>query len=141
MMGLNDAVDALTAVMKTVAPFRSVSLQASFPSDIGDQPALFIIAPEIEFAPRVARGAPPKRTILVDIWIFDKPIETPETFGSTLRDYIDAVDTALRVPPGFATQTLGGAVSNCWIEGKVMAVPGHQTGQAFLTIPVRIEIP
>jgi hypothetical protein len=45
-------------------------------------------------------------------------------------------------PTGRAeTQTLGGLVSHCWIEGRIEMDSGDNDGQAKAIIPIRILVP
>jgi hypothetical protein len=132
---------ALVALMKTVAPFRSVSCKADFPDQLPDQPLCVIIFRNNEYPARVASGAPPKKTIHADIWIWDRPDDPPEEFGATMDDYVDTLDNVLGINVMGMPQTLGGLVQHIQIEGEVIPDYGHTTGQGVIKVPVKILIP
>ena len=54
---------------------------------------------------------------------------------------LDAIEDALRPPPGQETQTLGGLVHHCWIEGDVFRDSGDLDGQGCITVPIRVLVP
>lgn len=141
MTTLNQAINAFVALVQTIAPFKTVSLRATFASEIGDTPALYVIVPEIEFPQRAAPGMPPRRVIRGDIWVFDEPDENPLTFGSTQRDQLDALATALGPTVFGGPQNLGGLVAHAQLEGKATMHPGHMTEKSMFTVPFEILLP
>lgn len=54
---------------------------------------------------------------------------------------LDALDAALLPPPGFETQTLGGLVHHCYIEGTIFRDAGDLDGQGVMVIPIKILVP
>jgi hypothetical protein len=56
-----------------------------------------------------------------------------------MNPLIDAV-TAMLAPAAGANsrQTLGGLVSHCWIDGKVMKDPRDMYGDGLALIPIKI---
>lgn len=101
------------------------------------QPAIFLRNVGDEYPQRPARGLPAKVTIKAEIWIYTKvgPDDVP---GSSINGLVDAVEAALQPATGAETQTLGGLVSHCWIEGEIMMDPGDIDGQAKAIIPIKI---
>ena len=75
----------------------------------------------------------------VDLYIYTAPgMDSGITPISVLNPLIDAVDAALAPSPVTRRQTLGGLVSHCWIDGKIMKDPGDIDGDGIAVIPVKI---
>jgi hypothetical protein len=76
----------------------------------------------------------------VDLYIYTAPgMDSGVTPISILNPLIDAVDAALKPSPATpGRQTLGGLVSNCYIDGKVMKDPGDLDGDGIAVIPIKI---
>jgi hypothetical protein len=58
-----------------------------------------------------------------------------------LNDYLDALEAVLRPAPGQPTQTLGGLVHHCFIDGEILKVPGDDDGQGMAVIRITILVP
>jgi hypothetical protein len=56
---------------------------------------------------------------------------------TVLDPLLDAADAALAPNPVTRRQTLGGLVSHCWIEGKIMKDPGDIDSDWIAVIPVK----
>jgi hypothetical protein len=75
----------------------------------------------------------------VDLYIYTAPgADSGVTPISLLNPLLDAVDAALAPSPVTRRQTLGGLVSHCYIDGKVMKDPGDIDGDGIAVIPVKI---
>lgn len=75
----------------------------------------------------------------VDLFIYTAPgMDSGVTPVSIMNPLLDAIDTALKPSPINNRQTLGGLVSHCWIDGKVMKDPGDIDGDGIAVIPVKI---
>ena len=99
--------------------FRTTGRRLLLWSAVAAQPALFLRDVRDEYPPRAARGLPAKVTIHAEIWIYVKVGEDPKTSpGAALNVLIDAIEAALQPTTAAGVQTLGGAVSHCWIEGN-----------------------
>jgi hypothetical protein len=59
----------------------------------------------------------------------------------TNNQILDAAQAILAPPPGFETQTLGGLVHHCWIEGTILKDPGDLDGDALIIVPIHILVP
>jgi hypothetical protein len=85
---------------------------------------------------------PPKRTILAEIWVYTDvgkdPNANPE---AAINDIVDAIEAALAPSVVSGVQTLGGLVSNAWIEGEIDQFPGVLDGIAKAIVPVKILVP
>lgn len=59
----------------------------------------------------------------------------PATLANTL---LDAVELSLRSPAPYEPQTLGGLVTNAFIDGEILIDDGSNDGQGVLAIPITI---
>jgi len=76
----------------------------------------------------------------VELYVYTAPgMDSGVTPISILNPLIDAIDAALRPGPASnGRQTLGGLVSHCYIDGKVMKDPGDIDGDGIAVIPIKI---
>lgn len=110
------------------------------------QPALFI-AVTLEETKQGAIGVPGHTVMEATLIVYcqgpaidEAPGEETMLAESTLNGLLEDIDTALA--PGIdGTQTLGGLVTHCWIEGQVFKDPGILSNQAMAVVPVRMLIP
>ncbi len=123
------------------------------------QPALYLFdgvgfgGGRIKYDPR-GRGTPQVRTMLRTILIYAQApgggtADGPEAgipCGTIYAPLQEAIDAAFSEEVGDGpggTQTLGGLVSHCWIEGDAIWVPTEidPGGQGMVAIPVSIMLP
>lgn len=138
---------ALFAKLTASASFETAARRPYLPPDNTvavplNQPAIFLVEGDEEQTQR--RNLPNTAVLTGQIWIYCKTPD-PQTPGATiLNPLLDAVDAAM-APDDVAqnVMTLGGLVTHCWIEGKVIKVVGdlNPDGQCFASIPVRILVP
>lgn len=87
---------------------------------------------------------PAQRTIMYECLIFiSKGMDentVPIDQLNELIDLIDPVSGGVLKPDNILAgrQTLGGLVYDCYIEGKILKVPGDLDGQGMATIPIKI---
>lgn len=106
-----------------------------------DKPALFLHERGDTYI-RAGEAVPEAVTIEADIFIYVDAGKDPGVIpASILNSLIDAVDTALAPNHLTGMQTLGGLVSHCWIEGKIMKDTGDLDGDGVAVIPVKILVP
>jgi hypothetical protein len=75
----------------------------------------------------------------VDLYIYTAPGMAAGVIPiSILNPLVDAVDAALAPSKVTNRQTLGGLVSHCYIDGKIMKDPGDIDGDGIAVIPVKI---
>lgn len=98
-------------------------------------------------------AGPVKRTLMRTVVIYAiKPgSNTPDGTDMTsigasyMNPLIESVENVIEQDDNlsFGTNTLGGLVRHCWVEGDGLLIPGDidQTGLAMQTIPVKILIP
>lgn len=106
-----------------------------------DQPALFVTehAENIAFASETLPG---KTTLNVDLFVYISSGQDPQTIPARdLNIALDALTEALAPPPGSDSQTLGGLVYHCRIEGRIVKDPGDLDGQGLALVPLKILAP
>jgi hypothetical protein len=134
---------ALFDLIKAALPadtFRTVSRIARIWSAVGpeNQPALFLIPGGGVITQDQAFGIT-KYLLAYDVLVYTRSDEGSKTPPQTLfNECWAAIDTALRAsPPGFP-QTLGGLVTNAWIEGQVLIDTGILDEQCAVKIPIKV---
>jgi len=136
-------ISALFALVSGAAPFatasRRLQLWSSVPSS--EKPALFLVERGDNYA-RASEAVPEAVTMQLEIYIYiDAGKDQSIVPASALNPLLDAIDTALAPSPLTGLQTLGGLVSHCWIEGKIMKDAGDLDGDGVAVIPVRVLVP
>jgi hypothetical protein len=133
-------MQALFALVSGSASFVTASrrLQLWDSLQAGDKPAIFQYERGCEYK-GAERHLPPTVTITVELYIYTAPgTDSGVIPSSLLNPLIDAVDAALAPSKVTGKQTLGGLVSHCWIDGKVMQDPGDLDGDGIAVIPIKI---
>src|SRR5579872_6069660 len=91
----------------------------------GSQPALFLR----QLPGRVDQNEDfglSRWTLRCGIWIYAKYSPSSDAIPAVvLNNLIDVVEQTILPPPGFQTQTLGGIVVNCWLDGDVIIDEGN----------------
>ncbi len=82
-----------------------------------------------------------RRRLELGIWCYSRSDSTPG--GPQLDTMMEAFEAAFNVPDDFSTNsnTLGGLVYWCRIEGKVFKDPGDIDSQTLLIVPLIVEMP
>jgi hypothetical protein len=85
---------------------------------------------------------PAVRTLDVDVYIFIAsgldPNNVPITTLNNLIDAIDPVTGGVLSPFPNSQQTLGGLVTNVYIDGKILKTPGDINGLGVAVIPIKV---
>jgi len=104
------------------------------------QPALFQ-AEHGESYGEPAKGLPPKRVLDVELYLYARA-DGGQLGGAILNRLIEAIEAAL-APDDLSgnVTTLGGLVTYCRIEGRVLKEPGDLDDQALAMVPIKILIP
>ena len=133
-------MQALFALVSGSAPFVTASRRLKLWTDVppGERPAIFQYERDDVYAN--GKNYLPIVEMNVDLYIYTAPgMDSGVTPISILNPLLDAVDAALKPSPSTpGKQTLGGLVSNCYIDGKVMKDPGDIDGDGIAVIPVKI---
>jgi hypothetical protein len=135
---------AFFTVISGAAGFATASRRLRHWSDVpaAEQPALFMTQKH-ETAAR-QRGLPAKWTLAVDLYVYAQASDDGSAPALSLNPLLDALDAAI-APLGrdlaANVQTLGGAVYQAWINGKIETDGGILGHQAVAIIPVEIVVP
>lgn len=83
-----------------------------------------------------------RRTLHAEWWVYHKAPEDPDEAPSTFSNLMmDAIEAALAPEDLDSRQTLGGLVHHCWLNGKIIKVPGDLDGSGLLIAPISILVP
>ena len=106
-----------------------------------DQPALFVTehGENLNYA---AEALPAKRTLNIDLFVYVTAGKDPDAIPARdLNIALDALAGCLAPDPAIGRQTLGGLVTHCRIEGRIVKDPGDLDGQGLVLVPVKILAP
>lgn len=136
---------ALFNLLQNIKGFQSWSRRPQVWSNSVNMPALFMGNPQEEYIYRHGTALPAEVTLSFDIFVYinagEDPNVTPDTQLNTL---LDAIEAALAPRPSGApqaTQTLGGIVNHCWIEGPIHRAPGYINGQGLALLTIQVLVP
>lgn len=105
------------------------------------KPALFMIEHEEDHA-KQKMITPAVRVMNIDVYIFIStgldPNAVPITDLNNLIDTIDPSSGGVLKPGSNGQQTLGGLVTNVYIDGKIIKVPGDLDGNGVAIIPLKV---
>jgi hypothetical protein len=135
---------ALFDLVKDLPGFVTTSRRARLVKDVApeEQPALFVEEGPGETIQHQGQGLPAIHFLYVDLGFYARLAEDKNMApGSVLNPLIDAIEAALAPDPDEENQTLGGLVTYCRINGKVLKNEGLLDGQASVVIPVEILVP
>jgi hypothetical protein len=104
------------------------------------QPACFIAA-HSEDDLNKSENTPTLTTINADVFVYIKTNDVTCVPAIDLNNVLDGIDAALAPSPVTGKQTLGGLVSHCRRDGKIMLDPGDLDGQGLAIIPIKILVP
>ncbi len=106
-----------------------------------DQPALFITEHGENLA-YAAEALPGKCTLNVDLFVYIAAGKDPDCIPARdLNIALDAIAACLAPDPTVGRQTLGGLVTHCRIEGRIVKDPGDLDGQGLALVPIKILAP
>lgn len=108
--------------------------------DCPSQPAIYLV--QHNEHPTQATRMPTRNIREYQLVIYQDTAKNVDVPGSLENDLIlDALEAALRPPPGYEVQTLGGLVAHAWIEGEIFSDSGDLDGQGVITVPIRVLVP
>jgi len=103
-----------------------------------DKPALFLKETKEDYK-RTSEAVPATVMLHVDMYVnVDAPKDSDTTAATDINNLLDAIDTALAPDALSGTQTLGGLVSHCWIEGEILKNGEDVGGDGLVVVPVRV---
>jgi hypothetical protein len=108
----------------------------------GDLPVL-IVWEQNEATKVAGRGLPSMRTWEAWLVVYFKNDDPQRPGASIINPILDAIELALAPSPAIGTQTLGGLVSHCWIEGATAVSLGDVDAEGLggAVVPVKILVP
>lgn len=134
---------ALYARMQNIAGITTTSRKLRHWSDVGasEQPAIFCVQGNQNAQPgEPVRGVPTKWILSADVYVYVRT-DGDQVPGTVMNPIIDAID-AIMQPDNVMqkTQTLGGLVERCWIEGDIQTDEGALGDQAVAIVPIRMLV-
>jgi hypothetical protein len=148
---------ALEALLTTVPGINTVTRRMTMPSEFSTADdtrlPILMIWEQNEKTEQRGRGTPATRTweAFLVVYFRNPDIGGPNVDASTLtpgatiiNPILEGIEAALEPPPVSPnTQTLGGLVSHCWIEGITTVALGDVDTQGFggCVVPVKILVP
>jgi len=141
-----EALEALAALLAsaydwTTGPSRRLKLWTDV--SMANRPACFIFEGGFETY-AWSEGAIAKRIIEAKVFIYLNAKDPNVIGASLLNDVMDALDAAFALSGNdllIGRNTLGGLVSQCRIDGKLMKDPGDLDGDALLIVPIKLILP
>jgi hypothetical protein len=122
------------------APFATVSRVFQVPSEILPEltPALYIVEGDENVDEQAAYGLERYRFPFLLAIVALMPDQQGGTApGTVLNPLLDAVDAAINPYPG-TPNTLGGLVTNCYIDGRITKADKFQGPHVAASVPVTI---
>lgn len=104
------------------------------------QPACFLTG-HVEQDVYKSELTPSLTTIEGMIYVYFKTTDPTCIPAIDLNNILDGIDAAIAPSIVTGKQTLGGLVSHCRRDGKVMLDPGDLDGQGLALIPIKILVP
>ena len=142
-MNRENIVNALLKLLSSSVSFTTVSRKFQTWSSISssEKPAMFLLERSESYI-RANEAVPEVVTLEIDLYIcVDAGKDQSLVPASVLNNLIDAVEAALTPNKLTNSQTLGGLVSHCRIEGKIIKNSGDLDGDATAIIPIKILVP
>lgn len=136
-------VQALFTRLSSSASFATTGRRLKLWSGVApaDKPALFMVE-RAEYYTHSSEAIPQTVTLWVDVFIYtDAGNDQSVAPVATLNGLLDALDAALKPDALTGKQTLGGLVSHCWVEGKLLKDSGDLDGNGVAVVPIRILVP
>jgi hypothetical protein len=136
-------ITALFNLVSASASFATASRRLQLWSSMAssDKPALFLCERGDMYV-RGSEAVPEAVTMELEAYLYTDAGNDPNCVPSSLlNSLIDAIDAALVPDRLTGLQTLGGLVSHCWIEGKIMKDAGDLDGDGVAVIPIKILVP
>ena len=129
---------ALFSRLQAAGGFQTITRHLQHFADIERSvlPALFQIQKK-ETAEQ-SRGLPTKWKLDLDLYIYVQTTDSSASGAVALNPLLDSVEAALAFDPITGTQTLGGTVSHCWINGAIDIYEGVQDTLTVAIIPIEI---
>ena len=138
LQGANANISLGSAKFQQGAITRKPLVFASTPP--ASQPAMYVVHAEEEGSQNFAFGAT-KWAMWFVLVIYFKPDASSAGIPDDIADAIlDGIEETLSAGPQAERQTLGGIVTNCYIQGRVtIGTTAADTQQMFMLVPVKVD--
>lgn len=133
------AYTALFAKLQAIGVFKICTRRLQHFTQVApeDHPVLFMEHSGEVVQP--VRGLPARVVLEVNLYVYVR--SDGEAVGPVLNPVMDAIDAAIAPKnDGDHTQTLGGLVHHCWVEGQTQIFEGDLGDEAIAIIPVKILV-
>jgi hypothetical protein len=117
---------------------RRLKLWSDVPA--AQQPACFLTG-HVETDAFKSELTPGLTTLEGTIYVYIKTNDAMCIPAIDLNSILDGIDAVMAPSPVTGKQTLGGLVSHCRRDGKIMLDPGDLDGQGLAIIPIKILVP
>ena len=138
---------ALFELLQTATDFVTTGRRVKLWTEIGEAqlPALYLMTPR-ERHVTDNLYTPTKLVLAYNALVYVSSQDQEKLGDTLLNNLIDAIDPrcggVLKPDNPLAnTQTLGGLVQHCWIEGDIERAPGDLDGVAIALIPINVLVP
>ena len=134
---------ALASKLEAIPGIKTFSRKLLLWSDVpaAEQPALFMACAN-QTVVRAAKGLSSVHHLPVKLYLYVSTAGDPKAAPSILlNELLDAIEAALEPDTDEETQTLGGLVSHCWINGDIETDESLLGDQAIAIIPLDILVP
>jgi hypothetical protein len=137
-MSRNAIYTALFNLLTGIEGLKVVSRKLVHWADAPEFPALYLHQ-KTEHVSKSGRGQPSKSMMHAEIYVYVK-VDSGADPSPFINDLVDKVETALvPVARGNMNQnTLGGLVTDCWIDGDIMTDEGVLGELGVAIIPITI---
>lgn len=132
---------ALFAKLESIEQLTTASRILQHWDDVSpnQQPALFMCN-DTQNAEQVT-GFPSKYKLGAKVWIYCHRDTNGIVPSAQVNDILDAIDEALRpLPSPVNSQTLGGLVHHCWVDGPIETDEGTLGLQSVAIVPISMLV-
>lgn len=88
-----------------------------------------------------SKNQEPKRWLGATVFLYAANPDQHTSADVALNGLLDALEAVIVPSDAFVTQTLGGLVHSCWIEGETEVFPGPYGERAAAIVPIEMLIP
>ena len=137
-MSRNAIFSALFTKLSACASFATTSQRLRHWSEISpaQQPALFV--PRGTETIHQVTGQPAITTLEAHVWIYATTTDPNVAPQTQINDLLDAITAAIAPVGALTTQTLGGLVQHCWIDGPIETDEGSLGDQAVAKLTIKM---
>lgn len=129
---------ALWAHLNNIAGFATYERRLRHWSDVSGTEMPYLAMAQTNQSAQTVKGTPTIWTLGGDLWIYVRT-DGNQVPADIMNPLLDAVEASIAPGTNATTQTLGGVVSHCWIEGEIQTDEGTLGDIAVARVPIRIK--